>query len=112
MSVKEITSKADFDALISSTPFVALETYGVWSAYCKAISPYFAKQADDFAVPEKFVFARFDKEEVPDLANELVISSMPVFIFFENGEKVKTLNGANTSSLKFAIRDMSSKAKA
>ncbi|UKZ78941.1 hypothetical protein TrVFT333_006688 [Trichoderma virens FT-333] len=94
MSVIDITSKAQFDELIKTTPYIALQAHATWCGPCKAISPIFTKQSDALT-NDKFTFARFDTDEVPDLAFELGIRSIPAFFIFENGEKADTLTGAN-----------------
>ncbi|OTA04188.1 thioredoxin [Trichoderma parareesei] len=111
MPVIDIKSKPEFDALTQATPYVALQAHATWCGPCKAISPLFTKHADALAVPEKFVFARFDTDEVPDLAMELGIRSIPAFYVFENGEKSETLTGANPPALQKLAEATAEKAK-
>nr|ACT21200.1 thioredoxin [Beauveria bassiana] len=112
MSVIEITSKAQFDELIKKTPYVALQAHAVWCGPCKAISPFFTKFAASLSVPEKYTFARFDTDEVPDLAFELGVRSIPAFFFFENGDKTEDLTAPKPPALQKVIEDLSTKAKA
>ena len=112
MSVRELNSKAEFDALLSSTPFVAIEAGAVWCGPCRAIGPMFDKHAKDLAIPEKYVFAKFDLDNNPDIAAELGIRAVPAFFFFESGEKTNTFTGANPQALHEAVSEFSSKAKA
>lgn len=98
MVVVDITSKSQFDDLVSSKPFVALQATATWCGPCKAISPFFVKHSDEHT-SDKYVFAKFDTDDVPDLAQELGIRSIPAFFVFEDGEKVETLNGANPPAL-------------
>ncbi|PTB65096.1 thioredoxin-like protein [Trichoderma citrinoviride] len=112
MPVIDIKTKPEFDSLIQSTPYVALQAHATWCGPCKAISPIFNKHADALAVPEKFAFARFDTDEVPDLAMELGIRSIPAFYVFENGEKADSLTGANPPALQKLAEGVAEKAKA
>ncbi|KAK4090731.1 hypothetical protein Purlil1_4867 [Purpureocillium lilacinum] len=112
MSVVDIKSKAQFDALIKENPFVALQAHATWCGPCKAISPMFNKHASSLSLPNTYAFARFDTDEVPDLAFELGIRSIPAFFFFENGDKASDLAGANPPALKKAVESLSEKAKA
>ncbi|KAJ6439844.1 thioredoxin M-type [Purpureocillium lavendulum] len=112
MSVVDIKSKAQFDALIKENPFVAVQAHATWCGPCKAISPMFNKHAGALSVPNSYAFARFDTDEVPDLAFELGIRSIPAFFFFENGDKASDLAGANPPALKKAVEGLSEKAKA
>ncbi|KAH6603652.1 thioredoxin 1 [Trichoderma cornu-damae] len=110
MAVLEIKTKAQFDELTRTTPYVALQAHATWCGPCKAISPIFAKQSEALAVPEKYAFARFDTDEVPDLASELGIRSIPAFFIFENGDKADTLTGANPPALQKLTASVADKA--
>ncbi|KAM0342958.1 hypothetical protein ACHAPU_008988 [Fusarium lateritium] len=108
-AVIEITTKAQFDELVKTTPYVALQAHAVWCGPCKAISPIFNKQAIANK-SEKFAFAKFDTDEVPDLAHELGIRSIPAFFFFEDGDKASDLLGAVPPKLTAAIKGYADKA--
>lgn len=110
MSVTELKTKADFEKLISSTPYVAIQAHATWCGPCKAISPFFAKQAGALSVPDKVAFAKFDTDDVPDLAFELGIRSIPAFFFFENGDKTGDLLGAKPPVLQKAVEELAAKA--
>lgn len=112
MSVTEITSKAQFDELIQSTPYVAIQAHATWCGPCKAISPFFAKLAGEQAAQGSYALVKFDTDDVPDLAMELGIRSIPAFFFFENGEKVDSLAGANPPALTKLVNTYGEKAKA
>jgi len=114
MSVIDITSKTQFDELIKKHPHVAIQAHATWCGPCRAISPIFTKHATEKLAPEgaadKLAFARFDTDEVPDLAFELDIRSIPAFFFFNNGDKADSLAGANPPALKARIDKMSEEA--
>jgi thioredoxin 1 len=112
MSVKELSSKGEFEALITSTPFVAIEAGAAWCGPCKAIGPIFNKHAHDYTIPDKYVFAKFDTDDVPELAAELGVQSIPAFWFFENGEVTNRVSGAYPPALQDAVGELLYKAKA
>ncbi|KND90817.1 Thioredoxin-like protein 1 [Tolypocladium ophioglossoides CBS 100239] len=112
MSVVDINSKEQFDALITANPYVAVQAHAEWCGPCKAISPIFKKHAETLSVTDSYAFARFDTDQVPDLALELGIRSIPAFFFFENGDKAASLTGANPPALKKSVEELSEKAKA
>ncbi|KAF4119823.1 thioredoxin 1 [Geosmithia morbida] len=107
--VTNITSKADFDALTQKHAHVALQAHASWCAPCRAMIPIFNKQTGDalaVSTGDNLAFARFDTDEVPDLASELGIRSIPAFFFFDGGVKSESLVGANPSALKTSIEKM------
>ncbi|KAB1671664.1 thioredoxin family protein [Klebsiella pneumoniae] len=110
MTVIEITSKKQFDDLVAEKPYVALQAHASWCGPCKAISPLFNKHSDALA-SDSYAFAKFDTDDVPDLAFELGISSIPAFFFFENGDKANDIKGANPPALKKAVEEVGEKAK-
>lgn len=110
MAVTELNTKAEFDALLSKTPFVAVQASASWCGPCKAITPIYNKLAGEHG-SDKFAFAHFDTDEVPDLAQELGVTSLPTFTFFENGDKSDEVKGAVPPKLQAAIKGYSEKAK-
>lgn len=111
MSVIQITTKAQFDELVSKTPHALIQATASWCGPCKAITPLFNKHAESLSVPDAYAFARFDTDDVPDLAQELGIRSIPAFFAFENGEKVDNLAGANPPALQKLAAGIAEKAK-
>jgi thioredoxin 1 len=114
-SVKEISSKAEFDALISSTPFVAIHAHATYSGPSHVMVPHFAKLAHQLTIPGKYVFAKFDVESATGPAPALGIRGTPAFSFFENGEESQAaygFSGAQLGMLEKNMRVLSSKASA
>jgi thioredoxin 1 len=110
MTVTELTTKADFDALLEKSTVVVVQASAAWCGPCKAITPIYNKLAGEHA-SDKFAFAHFDTDEVPDLAQELGISSLPTFTFFENKEKGDEVKGAIPPKLQAAVQGYAEKAK-
>lgn len=112
MTVIEITAKSEFDELVKAKPFVVVQAHATWCGPCKAIAPFFDKHAVEYdTIADKYAFVRFDTDEVPDLAQELGIRSIPAFFLFEDGEKVDNLSGANPPALKKLVDTAGEKAK-
>lgn len=114
MPVTTITAKSDFDNLLTTHPHVILQATASWCGPCKAITPLYNKHSDDAgatSVSDALAFARFDTDDVPDLAFELGVRTIPAFFVFEKGEKVDGLAGANPPALKKAVDGLVEKAK-
>ncbi|CAM1509784.1 Fc.00g001190.m01.CDS01 [Cosmosporella sp. VM-42] len=112
MAVTDIKTTQEFYKLIEDVPYVAIQAHATWCGPCKAIAPFFDKHAAALADPKTYAFARFDTDEVPDLAQELGIRSIPAFFFFEDGNKADNLGGANPPALKKVVEEYREKAKA
>ena len=69
-----------------------------WCGPCRMISPVFEKLSEGSAA-EKIDFYKVDVDEQDQIAAECGIKAMPTFIFFKNGEAVKTVKGANPPEL-------------
>lgn len=46
-----------------------------------------------------FYFIKFDVDVVPDLTQELGVTTLPTYILFKGGEMVETLEGADAPAL-------------
>lgn len=104
MSIVNIASKADFDALIRENR-VVLQAQATWCGPCKAMLPYFEQEAKDHS-EDGVTFARFDTDEVGDLAVELGIRSIPAFLAFEGGQRTDSITGANPPALKKMVESI------
>lgn len=99
----------EYDALLSSTPFVALEAYAVWCAPCQAMSRIFALNADRLAVGGRYVFARFDIDSNRDVAAKVGARPLPAFFTFKNGEMVESVTGADPDRLEAVVQGLASR---
>lgn len=111
MTITELKTKKDYLKLLQDNPYVAIQASATWCGPCKAISPIFAKHAGEHASPSKYAFAKFDIDEVPDVANELGIRSVPAFFFFKDGDLDESVTGANVPAVKKNVEAYAAKAK-
>lgn len=54
---------------------------------------------------DKFAFYKVDVDQLSSVAMMESISAMPTFIIFKDGEKAKTIVGANFPGVKQAVMD-------
>lgn len=74
--------------VIKSNLPVVLKAYADWCPPCKAMDPIFSEISKELSGKVKFV--KFNIDDDSDLTNRLDIQTIPTFIFFKNGESVKT----------------------
>jgi len=77
---------------------VVVDFTAVWCGPCQRIAPTFEALADEYR--DKAVFVKVDVDELGGLAAELGISSMPTFLFYQGGDIVHTLRGADEAALR------------
>ncbi len=49
-------------------------------------------------------FVKFDVDNVPEIAQQLRVSSIPAFFFFKDGEQVDNFVGANPAELQRLLK--------
>jgi thioredoxin 1 len=67
-----------------------------WCGPCKRIYPLIKSLSDQYL---DMVVCKVDIDEVPELAKQFSVQSMPTFIFIKNGEIVEEFSGADRDRL-------------
>lgn len=96
--MQEITSLSQFNKLKKS-PLLIIDFYAVWCGPCKAISPAFERLAISHDASTSIIFAKVDVDKAKPVAQECGITAMPTFQFFQNGNKVDEVKGADVQQL-------------
>lgn len=89
MSYKEY--KAEDHALLSQG-CVVVDFSAEWCGPCKRMEPIFKKLAQDFDGKAKFF--KVDVDQHVELSTKYNISSIPSFIFLQDGKEIKTHTGS------------------
>ncbi|KAG8219301.1 thioredoxin-like protein [Butyriboletus roseoflavus] len=103
MTVRKITSVAQFDALLESNKIIFIDFYADWCGPCKQISPIFERLAGDNA-QNGVEFYKVDIDQVPDLAGTLGIRSIPTFHAYKGKERLDQVVGADRAGLETLIQ--------
>jgi len=97
--VKNLETKADFDACISGSgdKLVIVDFTASWCGPCQQIKPKYHEMATEFS---DCVFTAVDVDENEETAADCGVSAMPTFMFYKNGSKVGEMMGANPDKLR------------
>ncbi|MDR1498231.1 MAG: thioredoxin [Puniceicoccales bacterium] len=95
--VRLISDEAAFTAAInnSSVP-VVVDLFAVWCSPCKAIAPVIEQIATELA--DSVDVYKVDVDEVPSIAQNLGVRSIPTLVFYRNGKVVEKLVGSRSRS--------------
>ncbi|TNM93582.1 hypothetical protein fugu_001758 [Takifugu bimaculatus] len=104
--VREITSKGEFDELLSSNKgkLVVVDFTATWCGPCRRIGPIFdalSKKENNANV----VFVKVDVDKVPELTDKYKVTAMPTFMLFKDGN-IETIVGANEAKLEAKINEL------
>lgn len=80
--------------VVESDVPVVLDFWAPWCGPCNAMTPRIEALAKE--LEGKFVVAKVNVDENPELSKKYKISSIPSFLFFKSGEEVERLSGVQT----------------
>jgi thioredoxin 1 len=95
MSAINLTEDAFRKTIQSSKP-VLVDFWAPWCGPCKALGPTIDKLSELYK--DKAIVAKVNIDEIPELAVELDISSIPMVKFFKNGSEIESFTGAYPQS--------------
>ena len=83
--------EADWQGLESSAKPVFLDFWADWCGPCKMLGPTFERLAEQYG--EKVTFAKVNVDELPNIANQFAIRSIPTLVLLEKGAVVEKIVG-------------------
>jgi len=91
MAVVHITEDNFNQEVKETEEIVIIDFWAPWCGPCQMMGPVFEAISADFE--GKLKFAKVNTEELPNLAGQYSISSIPCLIFTKKGEEVERLVG-------------------
>lgn len=93
--MKQITSNEEYKNSTQSGR-VMVEFYANWCPDCKRIEPYFEEWEEKYG--ENFTIVRANRDELPELGEQLEVLGIPTFIAYEEGQEVTRLFSRDAKS--------------
>lgn len=79
-------NESEFKELLSSEETVFVDFFAQWCGPCKMLAPSIEKLADEH---KEVKVVKIDTDQIPSLAMEYQVQSIPTLITFKNGQPVK-----------------------
>ncbi|EDK43226.1 conserved hypothetical protein [Lodderomyces elongisporus NRRL YB-4239] len=96
MPIEFTKSSQDFESYLKSNKVLVANFTAAWCGPCQQIKPVVDKAYDTFSNVE---IVRVDLDRQEELARKYSVSSIPTFIFFEDGTEKTRVSGANVQQL-------------
>ena len=104
-AVMKMESTEAFNELITPSSsnvnkLIVVDYKADWCGPCRKMTPLFEELSEQYKTAE---FVSVDCDELPDLAAQRGVSSLPTFEFIKNGKSLLQVIGANPSRLEQAV---------
>lgn len=76
--------------VLKADGLVIVDMFATWCGPCKMMAPIVDNLAEDYTDVK---FCKLDVDQTPTVATRYGVQSIPTFLFFRNGELVRTLVG-------------------
>ncbi|KAF9582586.1 Thioredoxin-like protein 1, partial [Lunasporangiospora selenospora] len=104
MPVKDITSQAHFQSLLTAagpTKLVVVDFTAKWCGPCQTIKPIFEKFSNTYRHVD---FIKVDVDDFPEIAGVAGVTAMPTFQLMKASKKIAEFKGANPTQLEALIK--------
>jgi thioredoxin 1 len=94
MSDLNFTDQNFSQEVLESNQPVIVDFWAPWCPPCRIVGPVIEELAHEFA--GKVKIGKIDVDQNPQIAGQYNVMSLPSVIFFENGQPMRTMVGAQT----------------
>lgn len=84
MAIINITKENFKQQVLEADKPVLVDFWAQWCVYCRRIAPAFDKIAEQ--QEDKLIFAKINIDDVPEIAEEYGIDTIPTLLIFKNGK--------------------------
>ncbi|XP_076647139.1 thioredoxin-2 [Halictus rubicundus] len=101
--VAEVMSAEELKTTLENagSNLVVIDFFAIWCGPCKMIGPKVEELSKELS---DVVFLKVDIDELPDIAAQYEVTSMPTFVFIKGGKVLETFSGANYERLKLTVQ--------
>lgn len=90
----QIKTKEEFQKEVLDKDFVVVDFYADWCGPCRMIAPFLEEIQAEMNVP----LVKINIDDLPDIATEYDVMSIPTVIIFKKGEAVSSNVGASSKN--------------
>ncbi len=83
---QNIKTEEEFNRLLEENSNVIIDFYADWCGPCRIMEPIMEEIANDY--DGKYIIRKINVDEIPHIASEFLVTSIPTFIFFKDGKEV------------------------
>lgn len=84
MAIINVTKENFRQQVLEADQPVLVDFWAPWCVYCRRIAPAFDKIAEQ--QEDKLIFVKINIDDVPDIAEEYGIDTIPTLLIFKNGK--------------------------
>jgi thioredoxin 1 len=97
MMVTEVNDKSFESEVLKCDVPVVVDFWAPWCGPCRMIAPVTEKLAAEYA--DRVKFCKLNVDENPEMSRKYQVMSIPLLLFFKNGQQVDSVLGAVPESM-------------